>query len=163
MFQGTHDCDVNAKCVNIIPVFVTNDGERLIIGTVEEVIERFEMFQARFTVSLRDHHAFTTLGYNCTCDSSLLGNGFDVSTTDIVDPDGCTPIQECRDGLHNCDVNADCTQLQPAGFECACKTGYTDTLVNGVVVEPGIACEDIGKTWISKNHTKRSQMIVVRL
>ena len=141
--------------MNIIPVFVTNDGERLIIGTVEEVIERFEMFQARFTVSLRNNHAFTTLGYNCTCDSSLLGNGFDVSTTDIADPDGCTPIQECRDGLHNCDVNADCTQLQPAGFECTCKTGYTDTPdANGVVVETGIACEDIGRTRNSANHTK---------
>lgn len=126
-------------------MFVTNDGERRIIGTVEEVIERFTEIQSRFTMSLRNSDAFTTLGYNCTCDSSLLGNGFDTSTTDIVDPDGCTPIQECTDGLHNCDVNAECTQLQPAGFECACKTGFVDTLVNGVVVQPGISCEDQGK------------------
>ena len=92
-----------------------------------------------------DSHAFTTLGYNCTCDSSLLGNGFDVTSSAIVDPDGCTPIQECSDGLHNCDVNAECTQLQPAGFACACKTGFVDTVVNGVVPEPGISCEDQGK------------------
>lgn len=62
-----------------------------------------------------------------------------------MDPDGCTPIQECSDGLHNCDVNADCTQLQPAGFACACKTGFIDTVVNGVVPEPGISCEDQGE------------------
>ena len=135
---------MNAKCVNIIPVFVTNDGERRIIGTVEDVIQRFTEVQARFVMSLRNSDAFTTLGYNCTCDSSLLGNGFDTSTTDIVDPDGCTPIQECNDGLHNCDVNAVCTQLLPAGFECACKTGFVDTVVNGVVAEPGISCEDQG-------------------
>ena len=51
---GTHECDENAKCVNIIPVFVTNDGHRTVIGTVEEVIERFAEIQARFTISLRD-------------------------------------------------------------------------------------------------------------
>lgn len=33
-------------------------------------------------------------------------------------------INECRLGLHNCDVHAICTNTV-GGFECSCKHGYS--------------------------------------
>lgn len=32
-------------------------------------------------------------------------------------------INECEDGTHDCDVNADCTNTR-GSFSCTCKIGY---------------------------------------
>ena len=44
---------------------------------------------------------------------------------------GCTNIDECTTGKHNCDANADCTDTE-GSFTCQCKAGY-----NG----DGVTCE----------------------
>lgn len=33
-------------------------------------------------------------------------------------------INECADGIDNCNANADCTNTD-GSFDCACQTGYT--------------------------------------
>lgn len=35
----------------------------------------------------------------------------------------CTGANECAQQTHNCDQNADCTDL-PTGFTCKCKEGF---------------------------------------
>ena len=34
-----------------------------------------------------------------------------------------TGVDECTDGTHDCDVNAECSNTD-GNFTCACKTGY---------------------------------------
>ena len=53
----------------------------------------------------------------------------------------CVDIDECQSSAHDCNLNADCTNVEavqgadkPVGFECSCKTGYTGT---------GYVCSDI--------------------
>ena len=44
-------------------------------------------------------------------------------------------INECTDGSHNCNINADCNNT-PGSFTCSCKAGYQGD---------GIICT--GKIW----------------
>ena len=37
---------------------------------------------------------------------------------------GCTNINECQDGSHNCHPNATCSDTS-SGFTCSCKSGFT--------------------------------------
>ena len=39
-------------------------------------------------------------------------------------PGNCQDIDECTDGSNNCDINAECTNVD-GGFECACNAGFT--------------------------------------
>lgn len=48
-------------------------------------------------------------------------------------------INECDTGAHNCNINAECTDLpndSPNGFSCACKDGFRGN---------GLTCEDINE------------------
>ena len=36
----------------------------------------------------------------------------------------CTDVDECSERLHNCDENANCTNLDE-GFNCTCNSGYS--------------------------------------
>lgn len=47
----------------------------------------------------------------------------------------CLDVDECTAGMHNCHVNATCTNT-PGGFTCACKPGYSG---NGVQCAQPIA------------------------
>ena len=50
--------------------------------------------------------------YNCSCDEGYEGDGFN-----------CTDIDECLEGLDNCDANAYCTNTD-GSFECECMFGW---------------------------------------
>ena len=41
-----------------------------------------------------------------------------------------TKINECNEGTHNCDTNADCANTQE-GFTCTCKSGHTGSGTSG--------------------------------
>ena len=97
----THQCDVNANCTNI-------PGS-----------------------------------YNCTCRPGYTGNGsicngiinypsrslhFSASTFSflcnlifkfLLPPE----IDECKDGSHDCHINASCTNI-PGSYNCTCRPGY---------------------------------------
>ena len=44
---------------------------------------------------------------------------------------------ECTDGTHNCDVNADCTN-HVGNFTCSCKSGFTGSGTIGNCTGKGI-------------------------
>ena len=96
----THQCDVNANCTNI-------PGS-----------------------------------YNCTCRPGYTGNGsicngiisypslhfmflqvysyvFFVTEYFLLPPE----IDECKDGSHDCHINANCTNI-PGSYNCTCRPGY---------------------------------------
>ena len=45
-------------------------------------------------------------------------------------------MDECAQGLDNCDVNAKCIDL-PQGFQCVCNSGFTGDGVNCTGVSLG--------------------------
>lgn len=59
---------------------------------------------------------------------------------------GCTDVNECLSGNHNCDSNAHCTNID-GSFQCECKSGYISqiaSIVNTTVSNPkwcGIRCD----------------------
>ena len=42
------------------------------------------------------------------------------------DGTSCVDFDECTVGLHNCDVNAECNNIE-AGYRCTCQAGFTGT------------------------------------
>lgn len=58
-----------------------------------------------------------------------------------------TDINECSTGLHNCDVNAFCTNL-PGSFECNCRPGFEG---DGVECTPLPTISIPGKYCIYQN------------
>ena len=57
----------------------------------------------------------------------------------------CLDIDECTEGLDDCDVNAMCFDL-PGGFECGCLEGFTGN---------GRTCS--GKYWGLQNLCTKKQ------
>jgi len=76
-------------------------------------------------------------GYTCACTAGYEGDG-------RTDGTGCTNIDECATQTHNCDVNANCFDIEPfvleednrLGFYCICKNGWEGN---------GVACLDINE------------------
>merc|ERR1712106_820644 len=50
--------------------------------------------------------------YNCTCIDGYEGDGFD-----------CEDVDECVEGLHDCDDNAECGN-EAGGYNCTCDDGF---------------------------------------
>ena len=51
----------------------------------------------------------TKNGYTCTCMHGYVGNGYKCSI----------PVNECKDGTHDCDYHANCKDLDN-GYMCVC-------------------------------------------
>ena len=62
--------------------------------------------------------------YNCTCRPGYRGNGSIcngiISYPSLLPPE----IDECKDGSHDCHINASCTNI-PGSYNCTCRPGYT--------------------------------------
>lgn len=64
----------------------------------------------------------------CACIAGYSGNGFVMGT-------GCTNINECITGAHNCSALATCADL-PGSFSCTCNPGTTGN---------GLSCTNINE------------------
>jgi len=77
-------------------------------------------------------------GYNCDCDDEYYGDGSscypchqceagfqESSTCDDTDRT-CVDVDECTLGTHNCDLNADCKNMD-GSFSCMCQEGFFGT------------------------------------
>ena len=57
--------------------------------------------------------------YSCACPADYTGKS---CQTLITGP--------CQGGTHNCSSNANCSDVDPQGFSCACNSGFTGDGVN---------------------------------
>ncbi|CAH3113355.1 unnamed protein product, partial [Porites lobata] len=48
-------------------------------------------------------------------------------------------LDECKDKIHQCDVNANCTNI-PGSYNCTCRPGYTGNgnICNGIISYPSL-------------------------
>ena len=48
-------------------------------------------------------------------------------------------LDECKDKIHQCDVNANCTNI-PGSYNCTCRPGYTGngSICNGIICYPSL-------------------------
>ncbi|CAG5104022.1 Oidioi.mRNA.OKI2018_I69.chr1.g1054.t1.cds [Oikopleura dioica] len=56
-------------------------------------------------------------GFECSCPFGFKGDG-------TIQGTGCSDIDECAEGTHNCGPSSICTNNQ-GGFKCSCPAGYT--------------------------------------
>lgn len=142
--EGGHDCDANATCTNTPGAFTCKcksgfggDGKTCVEGACDPGYKKSGSGCADInecSEGLHDCHANAsctnlTGSYSCACKSGYTGDG--KTCAEIPCDPGfkksgtiCVDINECSEGLHDCDVNGTCTN-STGSFSCKCKTGYT--------------------------------------
>lgn len=85
----------------------------LYIVDIDECTEQLDNCDALHSVCEN-----TAGGFTCHCDDGFSGDGVT-----------CHDVDECADGLHQCDVIAECYNI-PGSYHCQCMTGFTLTANN---------------------------------
>ncbi|CAH3138251.1 unnamed protein product, partial [Pocillopora meandrina] len=104
--SGTHKCDLNNATIEHDKDLVKN--ESYIYRGAENACARNPCKN-----NATCQAGFTDRDYQCLC---VLGSGFEGH-------DCGEDLDECSDGTHNCDVNADCNNTL-GSYKCSCKDGF---------------------------------------
>ncbi|XP_020600954.1 uncharacterized protein LOC110040108 isoform X2 [Orbicella faveolata] len=109
---NTHNCDVNADCVNTVGSYscmckagYTGDGQ-----TCNDVDECSTSSHSCDVNAVCNN---TPASHNCTCKAGYSGDG-----------NTCSDVDECSTNSHGCDVDAVCSNTR-GSHTCACKAGYS--------------------------------------
>ena len=138
--DNAHNCAEDADCTNAVASFTCAcnlgySGDGLTCSNIDECAE--DIHDCHVNAACSD----TTGSFTCDCNEGYTD--FAVSDDDYYGDDNpvyvagtdCVSVNECTENSHNCDANADCTNVD-GSFTCACSSGYTSQ-----GAEEGIECD----------------------
>jgi len=121
--MGSHDCHPDAKCVNAPGAYYC----RCISGYTGDGYTCTDLDDCDPDPCCTEHASCVDLGannYGCVVEEGFTG------------PDGCSQVDECTEGTHNCDPNADCTDNY-GSYMCTCDKEFAG---DGIVCAPCTVC-----------------------
>uniref|UniRef100_A0AAY4EA30 Uncharacterized protein n=1 Tax=Denticeps clupeoides TaxID=299321 RepID=A0AAY4EA30_9TELE len=166
--EGKHYCRENTMCVNTPGSFMCICHSGYIRIDDYSCTEHDECVTGQHSCDENALCFNTVGGHSCSCKPGYTGNGTVCRALcdgmcqnggTCVSPNSCvcqqgftgkrceTDIDECTNGLVECDSRATCVNL-PGWYHCECRDGYHD---NGRFTANGGSCEDVDECKSGKN------------
>uniref|UniRef100_A0A671MS70 NEL-like protein 2 n=1 Tax=Sinocyclocheilus anshuiensis TaxID=1608454 RepID=A0A671MS70_9TELE len=143
--EGRHYCRENTQCVNTAGSFMCICHTGFIRIDDYSCTEHDECASGQHSCDENALCFNTVGGHSCSCKPGYTGNGTDCRGdrgfgAEIMNRVCvCSDIDECSEGLVQCDTHATCVNL-PGWYHCECRDGYHD---NEVFTANGESCKDI--------------------